>query len=102
MVRHQAVRRAEKALPCCGVKHQLTESALKMSIEPPLMPVTDRKRPMDDGVGLIVLARQSWQVESAVDIRVCAGGSLHLEGNEGTHQRTSSHVPRGSSRGDEA
>ena len=68
MIRHQAIRRAEKPFAGGGVQEQFAKRGVKRLAEPALPAVRNGKRPMHDRVALIILARQAWKVKRAVEV----------------------------------
>ncbi len=62
MVGHQAVSRANQSFTHRRVKHHLAKRSVKMFGQPALLAMGNRHGPKDDGIGLIKLAFQPWQI----------------------------------------
>ena len=67
MIRHEAIRRAEKPFAGGGVKQQFAKRGVKGFIEPALPAMRDGKRPMHHRVALIIFAWQTWQIKRPVE-----------------------------------
>ncbi len=62
VVRHQAVSRTYQSFTRRRVKHHLAKRGVETVRKPALLTMGNRHGPEDDGVGLIELAFQPWQI----------------------------------------
>jgi hypothetical protein len=67
VVRHQAIDRAEQTFACRGVEQQFAEEKVKVVSQPATRAIKGGERPVDDGVALIMLARQARKIKTAVE-----------------------------------
>ena len=67
MIWHQAINRTNQTFSGGGVKHQILETLVECGCQPAFGLVEHRQRPKNYSVGLIMLARQSRQGESAIE-----------------------------------
>src|ERR1035437_10785893 len=72
MIWHQAINRTNQIFPGGGVKHQILETLVERGCQPAFGLVKNRQRPEHHGVGLIMLAGQTWQGERAIE-RIAGG-----------------------------
>lgn len=66
VIRHQAISWAEQSLTRSGVEHDLTEVSVECIVQPAGAAQGDRHRPMNHGIGLIILAWKTLQVEGPI------------------------------------
>jgi hypothetical protein len=77
VIRHQAVDGAKEAFPNRSVEEQFTEAGVKSVRQPAAGTLLHGHFPMDDGVSLVVMPRQPWQMLSE---RESHGGSVSHTG----------------------
>ena len=68
VVRHQTISRTKQSLTRGSVQKQFTKRGVKCVLQPPLMAMRNRQRPMHDGIALIILARQAGKIERTVEV----------------------------------
>src|ERR1700690_3575687 len=79
VVRHQAVSRTNQTFTRCRVKHQLTKHGVKTVGQPALLPMGNRHGPEDNGISLIELTFQPWQIVGEIRTEFPSGSIGSIE-----------------------
>jgi hypothetical protein len=66
VIRHQAIRRAEKSLAGSSVEGDFAEARMEGIVQPARAAHGDGHGPMNDRIGLIIFARQALQIETPI------------------------------------
>ena len=85
MIRHQAIGRTEDSLAHPGMEHDFAKMGMECIVQPSSAAHGHRHRPMNDRIGLIILAGKTLEVEASIRARatelICSIrliGRLHL------------------------